>query len=276
MYLRIAPELNLKKLVIGGANRVYEIGPQFRNESADNTHNPEFTSLEFYMAYSDYNKLFSICEDMICSIVNRVTGTNKINWTATDGTVTEILFDPQFPRLDIMTELAKVDIVLDLNDPDLRNKLDDICSTRKIPCGEPRTVNRLLDKLIDKYVESQCMQPTFVINHPKCMSPLSKACKNNNTLSERFELFVCKMELCNAYSELNDPDEQYKMFAMQQADKNNGDEESQSMDTSYIDALHYGLPCTAGFGCGLDRLIMLLLGKNSIRDVIAFPVLRNE
>jgi len=274
MYLRIAPELYLKQLIIGGMSKVYEIGPQFRNESADQSHNPEFTSLEFYMAYSDYNKLFGLCENLLSSVVNEITGSNIIKYKHNDKEY-ELDFAPSFARIDIMTELKKAGIEFDLSSGDIQETLDKICTDRSIPCENPRTVNRLLDKLIGHYVESKCIQPTFVTNHPKCMSPLAKSCKNNKVLSERFELFVLGMELCNAYSELNDPDEQYTMFMNQHKDKNNGDDESQCLDKTFMDALHYGLPCTAGFGCGIDRLIMLLCNKSTIRDVISFPILKN-
>lgn len=275
MYMRVAPELYLKQLIVGGASKVYEIGSQFRNESADLSHNPEFTSLEFYMAYSDYNKLFTLCEDLICSVVQQVTGSNIIKIKDKNNETIELNFTPSFVKLDIMNELEKEDIKFDLNDPNLINVLDEICKSRDVQCNAPRTVNRLLDKLIGRYVETKCIQPTFVINHPKCMSPLSKASKYNPALSERFELFVNGVELCNAYSELNDPDEQHDMFMTQMKDRGAGDDESQMLDHTYVDALHYGLPCTAGFGCGLDRLIMLLSGKTSIRDVIAFPTMKN-
>jgi len=254
MFMRVAPELYLKQLIIAGASKVYEIGPQFRNESADLSHNPEFTSLEFYMAYTDYNKLFTLCEDLICDIVQKVTGSNIIKIMDKTNEIIELNFTPPFSRLDIMNELEKEDIKFDLNDPNLLNILDEICMARDIQCNSPRTVNRLLDKLIGRYVESKCTQPTFVTNHPKCMSPLSKAFKYNPMLSERFELFVNGVELCNAYSELNDPDEQYDMFMTQMKDRGAGDDESQMLDHTYIDALHYGLPCTAGFGCGLDSV----------------------
>lgn len=243
--MRIAPELYLKQLVVGGMNRVYELGQQFRNESADTSHNQEFTSLEFYMAYTDYNVLFSICKNLICAIVTEITESDTIKCkNKFTNEMVGIQFIPSFTRLDIIQEFKREGIEIDLNSDNLQETLDNICVTRDIPCDAPRMINRLLDKLIGAYVESKCIQPTFVINHPKCMSSLAKACKFNNSLSERFELFVAGMELCNAYSELNDPDEQYDMFMAQQKDKNNGDEKSQVLDKTFIDTLHYGLPCT--------------------------------
>lgn len=273
MYLRIAPELYLKKLVIGGLNRVYEIGQQFRNESIDKTHNPEFLSLEFYMAYADYYDLMKMCEEMFKRIVLSTCGKLVIDYTNSQGEDITIDFSPPYPRIDVVTELAKngIDLTGDLFGQETQEYLNNICTNKGIECSEPRTTARLLDKLIGEYIEPKCINPTFVINHPLIMSPLAKQHREYPHLSERFELFVCGMELANAYTELNNPDIQRKMFMEQQKARSMGDEEAQLVDEEFLDALEYGLPPTGGFGCGIQRLIMFLTNRNTIRDVIAFP-----
>lgn len=267
MYLRVAPELYLKQLVVGGFNKIYEIGPQFRNESCDKTHNPEFYSVEFYMAYSDYFELITITEELFPIIVKAVGYDNLI--------CNGIDFTPPYTQFDIKTELEKQGIKFDgdLFSDEYRQYLDKECQQRSIQCFPPRTTSRLFDKLIGHYIEPKCINPSFIMNHPLIMSPLSKSHRNNPMLAERFELFVNGFELVNAYTELNMPDIQRHYFEKQMQAKNEGDEEAQNIDETYIDALEYGLPPTAGWGCGLDRLVMLLTNKNNIQDVIPFPVL---
>ena len=258
MYMRIAPELYLKKLVIGGMEKVYEIGKQFRNENIDSTHNPEFTSLEFYIAYSDYNDLMKMTEDLLSGLVLSITGDYKINYGDYN-----IDFTPPYKRIDIVKELEYNIGKIEYNVDFLLEK----CKKNKISYTEPLTIAKLLDKLICHYIEEKCINPTFIINHPIHMSPLAKQHRDNEMLTERFELFAAKNELCNAYTELNDPDIQKERFATQ--DKN--DEEKHTNNKDYIEALKYGLPPTAGFGMGIDRLVMLLTNQKSIKEVILFP-----
>ena len=271
MFLRIAPELFLKQLVVGGMERVYEIGPQFRNESADTSHNPEFISLEFYMAYTDYNQLMIIAEDLLSQLVFRIKG--KYQFTYQD---TEIDFTPPFQRIDFMKELEKYigQIPDNYESVEMKQFLIEKCLEHNVQCSEPKTIPRLLDKLAGHFIEPQCKNPTFLINHPVIMSPLAKWNRDDKRLTERFELFANFFELCNAYTELNDPLMQRKTFEKQMQDKKDGDSEAQEIDENFINALEIGLPPTGGFGLGIERLVMLLCDKAYIRDVIAFPAHR--
>jgi lysyl-tRNA synthetase, class II len=274
MVLRIAPELYLKQLVVGGMDRVYEIGQQFRNESIDRTHNPEFLSLEFYMAYTDYNDLMSMCEVLLSGIVFKIKGNyiveyfnEKLNETL------KINFTPPFKRIDFMKELEQHlgKFPDDYSSDEMLIFLKESCETHNIVCEYPQTISRLLDKLAGHFLESQCMNPTFLINHPLIMSPLAKFHRDDPRITERFELFCNYFELCNAYTELNDPFIQRHTFEKQMEDKKNGDDEAQEIDNEFISALEFGLPPCGGFGLGIERLIMLLTNKPFIRDVISFP-----
>ena len=275
MYLRIAPELYLKKLVIGGIDRVYEIGPQFRNEKCDGTHNAEFQSLEFYMAYADYNDLFQICEDMLSNIVMKIHNGYQVNYLPMHKTEEiTIDFTPPYKKIDIMSELTNLTgatFPKDLTTEDARLFLDQLCQDLNVDCSNPRTASRLIDKLIGHYLEPQCINPTFLMNHPLVMSPLAKQHRSDPNLTERFELFVCGMELANAYTELNNHITQIERFTYQQVERFQGDDEAQSIDEGFVDALRYGLPPCCGFGCGIDRIVMFLTNNNSIREVIPFP-----
>lgn len=262
-FLRIAPELNLKRLIVGGFDGVFEIGKQFRNEDVDLTHNPEFTSCEFYRAYSNYEELMPITEEILSTIARTVTG-----GTVTRYNGTEINWAGPYRRIDVMEELQKH--CGDIPDVSDTAHLDKLCKDHSIACSEPRTASRLLDKLISTYIEPQCVQPTFVIGHPAIMCPLAKK-KPETELTERFELFVCGKELCNAYSELNDPAEQLARFTEQAKDKAAGDDEIGDIDHDFINALKFGMPPTAGWGLGIDRFVMMLTDAESIRDVILFP-----
>lgn len=269
MFLRIAPELFLKKLVVGGISRVYEIGPQFRNESITPKHNPEFMSLEFYMAFADYYDLMNICEMMLTDIVLKLHQTLIIPYKGT-----QIDFTPPFKRIDMMSELEKkigIKFPKLLFTDDARDLIDGLCVRLNVECSPPRTMARLLDKLVEKYIEPDCVNPTFICNHPIIMSPLAKQHRDNSQLCERFELFVNGMELSNAYTELNNHQFQRQRFEQQQKDKNDGDQEAHPIDEGFIDALEYGLPPCGGFGLGIDRFIMLLTNNSSIKDVIPFP-----
>lgn len=275
MVLRIAPELYLKELVVSGIDRVYEIGQQFRNESIDRTHNPEFLSLEFYMSYSDYNDLMTIAEDLLSGLVFNICGSHKITYhdDKTNQDI-ELDFTTPFQRIDFVKELEKHigSFPEDYESEEMKQFLLNSCKLYNIDCSAPHTIPRLLDKLAGHFIESQCKNPTFLINHPLIMSPLAKYHRDDPRLTERFELFVKYFELCNAYTELNNPVLQKRTFQKQMEDKKNGDDEAQEIDETFISALEYGLPPCGGFGLGIERLIMLLSNSPFLKDVITFPM----
>ena len=271
MFMRIAPELYLKQLVIGGFNKVFEIGKQFRNESRDLTHVPEFTSMECYQSPADYNTMLILCEKLVSQIVINIHGTYKVNYTL-DGKEIELDFTPPFKRIDILDELRKKTgySFVNLDSEETRLELLEVCKKNDIKFPQPFTITRILDKLIGHFIEIDCIQPTFLMHHPIIMSPLSKPHRNNQSLAERFELFILCKELANAYTELNSPFIQRDNFLKQLKDKNNGDDEAQIPDQSFVTALEYGLPPTGGLGIGIDRLIMFMTNQESIREVILF------
>jgi len=277
MFMRIAPELYLKQLVIGGLERVYEIGRQFRNEGIDLTHNPEFTTCEFYMAYADYNDLMDLTEKMISGMVKDITGGYVVPYAAEEGGE-EVLIDftPPWPRISMIDglEAATNEKFPPLTSPELGPYLDDLCRRHNVDCGAPRTVARLIDKLVGHFLESQIISPTFIMDHPEVMSPLAKAHRSRPGLTERFELFVCRRELCNAYTELNHPVVQRQRFAEQAKQAAEGDDEAQILDEDFCVAMEYGLPPTGGWGVGVDRLTMFLSNKWNIKEVLLFPAMK--
>jgi len=278
MFMRIAPELYLKQLVIGGLERVYEIGRQFRNEGIDLTHNPEFTTCEFYMAYADYNDLMTLTEDMISNMVKNITGGYVVPYAAEEGGE-EVLIDftPPWPRISMIEglEAATGEKFPPLTSPDeLAVFLDDLCRRHDVDCGAPRTISRLIDKLVGHFLESNIISPTFIMDHPEIMSPLAKAHRSRPGLTERFELFVCKRELCNSYTELNHPVVQRQRFAEQAKQAAEGDDEAQILDEDFCVAMEYGLPPTGGWGVGVDRLTMFLSNKWNIKEVLLFPAMK--
>ncbi len=281
MVMRIATELYLKQLVVGGLDRVYEIGKQFRNESIDRTHSPEFTSVEFYMAYADYNDLFVMVEQIFSGLAMAIHGSYKIKCKPFDSTndiEVEVDFTPPFARYDFISEIEKgsgYTLPQDLGSEETRLMLEKICTTFKIDCSPPRTNSRLLDKLAGHFIEPKCINPSFIVGHPLEMSPLAKPHRNDSRITERFELFMLGYEFSNAYTELNDPEIQRKTFEKQALAKANGDDEAQPVDEIFLDALEYGLPPTGGCGIGIDRLAMLLSGVKKIQDVILFPIMNN-
>ncbi|KAJ3678218.1 hypothetical protein LUZ60_002021 [Juncus effusus] len=280
LYMRIAPELLLKELVVGGWDRVYEIGKQFRNEGIDLTHNPEFTTCEFYKAYVDYNHMMSLTEELLSGMVKELTGGYKI-WYHSNGydkDPIEIDFTPPFRRLDMMEGLktmANLSIIpTDLASEEANKYLIDACAKFDVKCPPPQTTSRLLDKLVGHFLEETCVNPTFITNHPEIMSPLAKFHRSRPGLTERFELFINKHELCNVYTELNDPVVQRARFKDQLKDRQSGDDEAMALDEAFCTALDCGLPPTGGCGIGIDRLVMLLTDSQNIKEVLLYPAMK--
>jgi len=269
MYLRIADELYLKRLIVGSLDRVYEIGHDFRNEGIDRTHNPEFTMLELYYAFADYEDVMRLTETMVSDVAREVMGTTTFEY---DGKQVDLA--PPWKRVrwaEAFEEAAGLDpIAAEVSALRERAK----AAGRADADGLSRV--QLLDSLFSDLVEDRIIDPTFVCDHPIEMSPLAKPKRGNPAFAERFEAVVCGFELVNAFSELNDPIDQWNRFAEQQQMREAGDQEAMAIDEDYVRALEYGLPPTGGFGMGIDRLVMLLTGKTSIRDVVLFPMLRPE
>ncbi|WPK26488.1 hypothetical protein PUMCH_003842 [Australozyma saopauloensis] len=282
MYMRIAPELFLKELVVGGMDRVYEIGRQFRNEGIDMTHNPEFTTCEFYQAYADVYDLMDMTELLFSEMVKDITGDYKITYHA-DGPDKEPMtldFSRPWKRVNMIEELEKVYNVKFPAGDELHTEatgkfLKQILIDNKLDCSPPLTNARMLDKLVGE-LEDASINPTFIFGHPQMMSPLAKKHRDIPGLCERFEVFVATKEICNAYTELNDPFDQRARFEEQARQKDQGDDEAQMVDEVFCNALEYGLPPTAGWGCGIDRLAMFLTNSNTIREVLLFPTLKPD
>ncbi|HRT91962.1 MAG TPA: lysine--tRNA ligase [Anaerolineaceae bacterium] len=270
LYLRISFELYLKRLTVGGFDRVYEIGRDFRNEGVSYKHNPEFTQLEFYWAYADYLKVMEMTEEMIAYVCDSVFGTRKLTY---DGV--ELDFNPPWQRVNLrqsLIEKANIDISLYPTAEALEEMM--VSLDMKVKPGEAR--GKLIEQLLEEFVEPTLVQPTFMIDYPRDISPLAKNLPGDPSTVERFEGFVCGMELCNAFTELNDPLEQEKRFLEMGRDYKADDEEQHPMDEDYLKAMSYGMPPQGGFGMGIDRLVMLLTDQKNIREVLLFPPLRER
>ncbi len=269
MYMRIATELHLKRLIVGGLERVYEIGRIFRNEGMDTKHNPEFTTVELYQAYADFNDMMDLFEDFLSSAAQKILGTYHVTWQGE-----EIDLTPGWQRLT-MAEAVKKYLGVDFMTID-----DDaaaVAAAKSVGVdmdGVEPTWGHALYECFDQKVEGMLIQPTFITMHPVDVSPLAKRSPKDSRLTERFELFICRSEMGNAFSELNDPIDQKQRFQKQVEMREGGDEEAGMMDEDYINALEYGLPPTGGLGIGIDRCVMLLTGADSIRDVILFPTMK--
>ena len=281
MYMRIAPELYLKRLVVGGLERVYEINRNFRNEGLSTRHNPEFTMLEFYQAYADFNDLMDLTEDMLRKLSQQVLGTTEITNTVRDaeGEVqSEITFDFAKP----FTRLSVFDSILAYNPDIAAEDLSDEQGARKIakdlgiPLKDLWGLGKVQIEIFEKTVEHRLEQPTFITRYPTEVSPLARRNDEDPFVTDRFEFFVGGREIANGFSELNDAEDQAARFKQQVAEKDAGDDEAMHFDADYIRALEYGMPPTAGEGIGIDRLVMLLTDSPSIRDVLLFPHMRPE
>lgn len=275
LYLRIAPELYHKKLIVGGLERVYEIGKVFRNEGIDLTHNPEFTSCELYMAYADMYSMMDIVQEYLVGLVKALYGGSTVSYKGHS-----VNFTAPFRQIDMLAQLS-VDTKIPLSGDniegeDVRLQLLSHCRECGLEVDLPHSTARLLDKLVGHYIEPTCIDPTFIIHHPILMSPLAKAHRSIAGVTERFELFICGKEVANAYTELNDPFDQRRRFLKQLEEKKGGDGEAMMFDEGFVEALEYGLPPTGGLGIGIDRLVMYLTEASNIRDVLLFPTMKRE
>ncbi len=268
LYLRIATELNLKRLVVGGLERVYELGRVFRNEGIDIKHNPEFTTVEIYQAYADYTDMMKLTETIVSQCAQEVLGTMKITYEDTELDLT-----PPWPKLTMLEAVTKY------SGKDF-TKVTDVEMARKMATEagvEVETawgVGKIINAFFDKFVEAKLIQPCFITEYPKEISPLAKSNPNDPDITDRFEAFIYGRELCNGFTELNDPIDQRERFLKQVEERAAGDEEANMMDEDFIHALEYGLPPTGGLGIGIDRLVMFLTNASSIRDVLLFPHMR--
>jgi lysyl-tRNA synthetase class 2 len=270
LYLRVAPELYLKRLVVGGLERIYELNRNFRNEGISTNHNPEFTMLEFYVAYATYDDLMELTEKLFVYLLKKLFGQLTVKY---QGNLVD--FTPPWPRISLTDSLKDIGGIAEdvLSDS---QALRDLARAKAVEVEDNEDIGSVLVRLFEHIVEPQLMQPTFVVNYPIEVSPLSRRKDENSEIAERFELFVAGKEIVNGFSELNDPDDQRERFLKQASLRDSGDEEALFMDEDYIKALEYGLPPTAGEGIGIDRLVMILTDSPSIRDVILFPQMRKK
>ena len=270
MYLRIATELNLKRLIVGGYDKVYEIGRIFRNEGMDIRHNPEFTTIEFYEAYADYNDMMDISEELFSKCAMKVCGSMKITYQGQ-----EIDLTPSWKRISMIDSIKEA-CGADFNEIETDEEAVKLAEERGMEFADEtkKTRGDVISMFFDEYVEKTLIQPTFVYDYPVEISPLAKRKTTDPRLTERFELFIGGREYANAFSELNDPIDQYERFKKQVEARDAGDDEAGMMDEDFINALEYGMPPTGGIGIGIDRLVMLLTDSASIRDVLLFPTMK--
>ncbi len=270
MYMRIATELPLKRLIVGGLDRVYEIGRIFRNEGMDPKHNPEFTSVELYQAYADFNDMMDLFEELLSSAAQKILGTYQVEWQGE-----KIDLTPGWSRMT-MAEAVKQYVGIDfmaITDDEAAWAAAKAAGV-VLPEGKEATWGNALYESFDQKVEEKLVQPTFITMHPVDVSPLAKRSPKDPRLTERFELFICRSEMGNAFSELNDPIDQKQRFQKEVEARAKGDSEAGMMDDDYINALEYGLPPTGGLGIGIDRCVMLLTNSDTIREVILFPTMK--
>ncbi|ADL06955.1 lysine--tRNA ligase [Thermosediminibacter oceani] len=268
LYLRIATELYLKRLIVGGFEKVYEIGKDFRNEGISIKHNPEFTMIELYQAYADYQDMMELTEDMISHVAKEVLGTTKVVYQGE-----EIDLTPPWTRMT-MVEAVKKYAGVDFNELKTDEEARAVARKLGLEVGDNDTRGKVLNTIFEEKVEEHLVQPTFILDYPIEISPLAKRKEDNPDFTYRFELFITRRETANAFSELNDPIDQRERFLQQLKEREAGDEEAHAFDEDFINALEYGMPPTGGLGIGIDRLVMLLTDSYSIRDVILFPTMR--
>ena len=268
VYMRIAPELYLKRLIVGGMDRVYELGRVFRNEGIDNRHNPEFTSVEIYQAFADYRDMMDLTEEVVVKTAMKVLGTTKITYEGV-----EIELASPWKRLSM------IDAVKEYSGKDFTNVTDleearAMAKELNVPVEPSFGIGKIINACIEEYVEDKLIQPTFITGHPKEISPLAKSNPDNPEITDRFEAYIYGREICNGFTELNDPIDQRERFLKQVEERANGDEEANMMDEDFVNALEYGLPPTGGLGIGIDRLVMFLTDSSTIRDVLFFPTMK--
>ncbi|MBT3993058.1 MAG: lysine--tRNA ligase [Gammaproteobacteria bacterium] len=270
-FLRIAPELYLKRLVVGGLHRVYEINRSFRNEGISTKHNPEFTMLELYLAYASYEEIMTLVEDMIIDIAMALNGSTTIQYQDS-----EYDLSGPYKRMTLEESVIQYNPKMDPKKLRDRETLLNTCKELGIKTNDDVTTGKLLFEIFEKTVEDNLIEPTFITSYPRDVSPLSRANDNDPWLVDRFEFFIAGSELANGFQELNDPDDQSDRFKAQVKERNDGDDEAMVFDQDYIEALEYGMPPTSGLGVGIDRLVMLFTESPSIRDVLLFPHMRNK
>lgn len=268
VYMRIAPELYLKRLIVGGMDRVYEMGRVFRNEGIDNRHNPEFTSVEIYQAFADYRDMMDLTEEVVVKTAEKVLGTTTINY---EGTTIE-LASP-------WKRMSMIEAVKEYSGKDFTNVTDleearAIAKELNVAVEPSFGIGKIINACFEEYVEDKLVQPTFITGHPKEISPLAKSNPENPEITDRFEAYIYGREICNGFTELNDPIDQKERFLKQVEERANGDEEANMMDEDFVNALEYGLPPTGGLGIGIDRLVMFLTNSSTIRDVLFFPTMK--
>lgn len=268
VYMRIAPELYLKRLIVGGMDRVYEMGRVFRNEGIDNRHNPEFTSVEIYQAFADYRDMMDLTEEVVVKTAEKVLGTTTINY---EGTIIELA--SPWKRMS-MIEAVKEYSGKDFTDVTDLEEARAIAKELNVAIEPSFGIGKIINACFEEYVEDKLIQPTFITGHPKEISPLAKSNPENPEITDRFEAYIYGREICNGFTELNDPIDQKERFLKQVEERANGDEEANMMDEDFVNALEYGLPPTGGLGIGIDRLVMFLTNSSTIRDVLFFPTMK--